>query len=376
MMPGWRGPVPGRGEGAKCRTLQGACCHYRFHVAAQQTTLSDATIKFYLTDWAMRYRLPPLPALRAFEASARHLSFKRAAAELFVTPAAVSQQIKVLEAYLGVSLFRRAPGELGLTEAGRAMLPRVREGLDALAAAVTLVQAPPENGLTVHAPPSFAQRWLVPRLSRFAAKHPDVALRLASDVCNIDGPGHGPEGVLANPRDAGSAVAIRFGKGVYPGFCSDLLLQPEYVLVCSPDLLGRSGPLSAPVDLGRQILIHDESIPDETMRPSWAEWFRLAGVADVDCSRGPRFSSAVLVLEAALGGQGVALALWPLVEADVRSGRLVVPFPVALPSRYVYSLVAHDAVQERPVVRDFRAWLMAEAGLAAAGPLAPMAGRI
>jgi LysR family glycine cleavage system transcriptional activator len=189
----------------------------------------------------MRYRLPPLPALRAFEASARHLSFKRAAAELFVTPAAVSQQIKVLEAYLGVSLFRRAPGELGLTEAGRAMLPRVREGLDALAAAVTLVQAPPENGLTVHAPPSFAQRWLVPRLSRFAAKHPDVALRLASDVCNIDGPG------AWAGRCAGQSAGCRqrrcdsLWQGVYPVSAAISCSSPSMCWYAAPISWGVAG---------------------------------------------------------------------------------------------------------------------------------------
>lgn len=316
----------------------------------------------------MSYRLPPLPALRAFEAAARHLSFKRAAEELFVTPAAVSQQIKALESYLGAPLFRRLPRALELSGYGRAMLPKVRDGLDCLAAAVELVRVQPEGLLTVHAPPSFAQRWLVPRLSRFGAQHPDVELRLASDVCNIDGLGRGPESLLTDPRDAGSAVAVRFGVADYPGFCRDLLLSPGYVLVCSPELLARTGPLPTPADLCQQVFIHDESIPDEAMRPSWAEWFRLAGVANVDTSRGPRFSSAVLVLEAALGGQGVALALWPLVEADVRSGRLVMPFSAVLPSRYVYSLVVPDVLTERPLVRNFRAWLLAEAGLAAAGP--------
>lgn len=316
----------------------------------------------------MRYRLPPLSALRAFEAVARHLSFKRAAEELFVTPAAVSQQIKALESYLGGPLFRRLPRALELSGLGRAMLPKVRDGLDCLAAAVELVRVRPEGLLTVHAPPSFAQRWLVPRLSSFSALHPDVELRLASDVCNIDGLGRGPEGLLTDPQDAGSAVAVRFGVADYPGFCRYPLLAPEYVLVCSPELLARTGPLMTPAELARQVFIHDESIPDETMRPSWAEWLRLAGVANVDASRGPRFSSAVLVLEAALGGQGVALALWPLVEADVRSGRLVMPFSAVLPSRYVYSLVVPDVLTERPLVRNFRAWLLAGAGSAAAGP--------
>mgnify|MGYP000920903984 FL=1 len=121
-------------------------------------------------------------------------------------------------------------------------------------------------------------------------------------------------------------------------------------------------------DLAQQVLIHDESIPDEAVRPSWDEWFRLAGVHGVDTSRGPRFSSAVLVLEAALGGQGVALSLWPLVEADVRAGRLLMPFPTVLPSRYVYSLVVPETLVERPLIRDFRAWLLAEAAAAGARP--------
>jgi len=241
----------------------------------------------------MSYRLPPLSALRAFEAVARHASFKKAAAELFVTPAAVSQQIKTLETYLGVALFRRLPRALELSEQGLAMLPKVREGLDCLVAAVEFARVRPDALLTVHAPPSFALRWLVPRLSRFGALHPDVKLRLASDVGNIDGVGRGPESLFVDLRDAGDAVAVRFGVNDYPGFRRDVLLAPEYVLVCSPDLLTRIGPLKTPADLRDQTLIHDESIPDESVRPSWAEWFRLAGVPDVDVSRGPRFSSAV-----------------------------------------------------------------------------------
>ena len=298
----------------------------------------------------MSYRLPPLPALRAFEAAARHLSFKKAADELFVTPAAISQQIKALESYLGVLLFHRLPRALELSEQGQAMLPKLREGMDCLAAAVEMAQQRPAGLLTVHAPPSFALRWLVPRLSRFAALHPEVELRLADDAGNIDGLGRGPESVLTDPRDAGSAVAVRFGMGDYPGFSRDLLLAPEYVLVCSPGLLSRSAPFATAADLAQQVLIHDESIPDEAVRPSWDEWFRLAGVHGVDTSRGPRFSSAVLVLEAALGGQGVALSLWPLVEADVRAGRLLMPFPTVLPSRYVYSLVVPETLVERPQI--------------------------
>jgi len=308
----------------------------------------------------MTYRLPALSALRAFEAAARHLSFKNAAAELCVTPAAVSQQIKSLETDLGVPLFRRLPRALELTAHGVAMLPKVMEGFACLAAAVEATRSADGGLLTVHAPPSLALRWLVPRLARFAVAHPDVALRLASDVSNIDGMGGGP---AADLRDSGSEVAIRFGAGHYAGFSCELILAPDYVLVCSPELLARIGPLLKPADIGDQVLIHDESIPDEEKRPSWREWFRLAGVPDAGATRGPRFSSAALVLEAVLGGQGMALTLRPLVEADVASGRLVIPFGTSLPSRYAYYLVIPEAISGRPAVQAFREWLLREVGV-------------
>lgn len=308
----------------------------------------------------MTYRLPALSALRAFESAARHLSFKNAAAELCVTPAAVSQQIKSLEGDLGVALFRRLPRALELTAQGAAMLPKVTEGFACLAAAVEATRTPDGGMLTVHAPPSLALRWLVPRLARFAVVHPEVPLRLASDVGNIDGVGASP---VADLRGSGSEVAIRFGAGHYAGFSCELILAPDYVLVCSPELLARSGPLHRPADICDQVLIHDESIPDEEKRPSWREWFRLAGVPDAGPTRGPRFSSAALVLEAVLGGQGMALALRPLVEADVASGRLVVPFGTSLPSRYAYYLVIPEAISGRPAVQAFREWLLREVGV-------------
>lgn len=311
----------------------------------------------------MTYRLPALSALRAFESAARHLSFKNAAAELCVTPAAVSQQIKSLESYLGVALFRRLPRALELTGQGAAMVPKVSEAFACLVAAVEATRPADGGLLTVHAPPSLALRWLVPRLSRFAAAHPEVALRLASDVGNIDGVGSGPVGPAADLRDAGSEVAIRFGEGHYAGFSCELILAPDYVLVCSPELLARIGPLCSPVDIGDQVLIHDESIPDAEKRPNWQEWFRLAGVPGKVDAGGPRFSSAALVLEAALDGQGMALTLRPLVEADVASGRLVMPFDTSLPSRYAYYLVIPEAIAARPAVQAFRGWLLREVGV-------------
>lgn len=308
----------------------------------------------------MSYRLPPLSALRAFESAARHLSFKRAAAELCVTPAAVSQQIKALESHLDTPLFRRLPRALELTEAGTAMLPKVSEGLANLVAAMETTRHGGPRALTVHVPPFFALRWLVPRLPGFADLHPEIELRLASSEASIDGMGEVVD-MLSDPHREATDVTVRFGTGRYTGFQCDPILLPDYMLACSPGLITRSGPLLTPADVCRQVLIHDESLPDDGGRPNWADWFRLAGLSGGDVSRGPRFSSTALVLEAVLGGQGVALILRPLIEAEVAAGRLVLPFEVSMPSRYAYYLVISEAVRERPEVRAFREWVLMEA---------------
>lgn len=311
----------------------------------------------------MAYRLPPLSSFRTFEAAARHLSFRKAADELHVTPAAVSQQIKSLETYLGVSLFLRLPKVLQLTEEGLAMYPRVRDGMDSFAAAIESTRRA-GLALNVTAPPSFATRWLVPRLARFSLAHAEVAIRISSNPENIDGPQTALDMTIeaSDPRHEASEVAIRFGTGVYPGYQVEKMLTPDYVLVCSPRLLDGEAPLRSPEDLVNQILIHDESIPDPEQRPSWHEWFKLAGVSGVDTERGPRFSNSILAQEAATEGQGVALALRPQVEAEVAAGRLAIPFATTLPSAYAYYLVIPQAIAERPVVTAFKDWLQAEAG--------------
>lgn len=311
----------------------------------------------------MAYRLPPLTSFRTFEAAARHLSFRKAADELHVTPAAVSQQIKSLETYLGVSLFLRQPKALQLTEEGLAMYPRVRDGMDSFAAAIESTRRA-GLALNVTAPPSFATRWLVPRLARFSLAHAEVAIRISSNPENIDGPQTALDMTIeaSDPRHEASEVAIRFGTGIYPGYQVEKMLTPDYVLVCSPRLLDGEAPLRSPEDLVNQILIHDESIPDPEQRPSWHEWFKLAGVSGVDTERGPRFSNSILAQEAATEGQGVALALRPQVEAEVAAGRLAIPFATTLPSAYAYYLVIPQAIAERPVVTAFKDWLRAEAG--------------
>ena len=311
----------------------------------------------------MTYRLPPLSAMRAFESAARHLSFKKAAEELHVTPAAISQQIKALESYLGVSLFHRLTRALEITPQGRAMLPKIREGFECFAAAIDGTRQEVEGALTVTAPPSFATRWLVPRLPRFSAMHPGIELRLSSSGDSVDRRGETLllDDELLDLRDPGSVLAIRYGTGNYPGLEVEQIFAPDWIPVCSPRLLSDQRRLDSPADLARHVLIHDETIDDEGIQPGWREWLACAGVATVDAGRGPRFSNAVLAVEAALDGQGVALALKPLVENDVAAGRLIVPFEIAVTSPFGYFLVMRKAVAHRHSVAAFRAWLLAEA---------------
>lgn len=309
----------------------------------------------------MSDRLPPLNALRAFEAAARHRSFKRAAEELFVTPAAISQQVKTLEDYLGVELFRRLTRAIELTPAAEAMLPKVREGFDCFAAGLAQARRAEERGrIAVAAPPNFVARWLMPRLSDFTSSHPQFDLRITGTLRAIDRP---DEELRLDPgRDDGEArLSVRYGMGDYPGSVVDLLFRPSYVPVCSPRLLGRGPALRKPSDLRHHALIHDDSSPGDEERPGWEEWLEIAGAKGVDASRGPRFSNASLVHEAAIDGVGVALALRPLVDSDIEAGRLVVPFDRAVPTRFAYYLVTPTALAGHPAAVTFRRWLTTQA---------------
>jgi len=294
----------------------------------------------------------------------RHLSFAKAATELNVTPAAVSQQIKKLESYLGVALFLRSPNALALTEDAQAMYPKVRAGLDQFAAGVEVTQHHQRRSLNVTAPPAFAARWLIPRLARFSAAHPDVLVRITSLIGNIDE----PDGMLAqstnliDPRSETSEVAIRFGTGLYPAYQVEKLFTPDFVVACSPSLCNGDLPLQQPEDLRRHVLIHDESTLVVESMPNWQAWLKRVGVSGVNVERGLRFSNAILTLEAARDGQGVAFVQKQLIEADVSSGRLQIPFSTSLPSRYAYFLVVAKAATTQPVVLDFQQWLREEIG--------------
>ena len=307
-------------------------------------------------------RAAPLHALRAFEAAARHLSFKKAAAELHVTAGAVSHQIKLLEDFLGVALFRRLTRALELTPDAIAMLPRVREGLESLQAAIDTVRAREETAaLTVIAPPNFAARWLVPRLARFTGANPNLELHVASRPAMIDGRDNGVLLPVADARDDAPVVMVRFGNGHYPGLQVDEVFSAVYVPVCSPKLMKGPLGLHGPADLRHHTLLHDDTVVEEGARPSWADFLASVGVRDLDSGRGPHFSDASLALEAAIEGMGVALAMKPLVSAEIEAGRLAVPFNVTAPTSYAYYLVTPENSAGNDGVSSFRDWLLEEA---------------
>ena len=307
-------------------------------------------------------RFPPLNALRAFEAAARHLSFKKAAKELHVTPGAVSHQIKLLEGHLGVSLFKRLTRALELTAEAQAMLPKVREGIESLHAAVERVRA--REGactLTVIAPPNFAARWLVPRLARFTNAHPNLELHVASRQAMVDSRENGGAEVPeADTREDAPVAMVRFGTGHYPGARVDEVFSAVYVPVCSPRLLTGEHPLRKPADLRFHTLLHDDTVVEEGARPSWSDWLQSVGVADVDATRGPHFSDAALAMDAAVEGMGVTLAMKPLLRTEIEAKRLAVPFDISAPTSYAYYLVTPEGGVGNRALDAFRKWLLEE----------------
>ncbi|MCH7888132.1 MAG: transcriptional regulator GcvA [Proteobacteria bacterium] len=292
----------------------------------------------------MARRLPPLNALRAFEAAARHLSFTRAAEELNVTQAAISHQVKGLEERLGVVLFRRLNRSLLLTDAGQSYLPEVRDAFDRIAEATWRITAHDSAGvLTVSVLPSFAAKWLVQRLGRFREAHPDIDVHVA------------PSDDLVDFARENVDLAIRYGQGEWPGLRADRLMTEELFPVCSPNLLQGPHPLSAPADLRHHTLLHDD------LRIDWRMWLMAAGVDGVDSRRGPGFTDSSMVIQAAVEGQGVALGRSALAAADLAAGRLVKLFDISLPAAVAYYVVCPEATAGRPKIVAFREWVIAEA---------------
>jgi LysR family glycine cleavage system transcriptional activator len=296
-----------------------------------------------------RRRLPPLNALRAFEAAARHLNFSRAADELAVTPGAVSQQIQNLEDYVGAALFKRTPKGLLLTDAAQTALPALREAFDRLAEAASLLTAAVDGRrLTVSVAPSFAAKWLVPRLGQFEAAHPQVDVWLSADMEVVD--------FALGEID----LAIRYGAGRYAGLEVVKLMSETVIAVASPELL-QENPIGAPADLANHVLLHDGSPDADDSCPDWSMWLAARGVKGVDGARGPRFNQSSLVIEAAVGGRGVALAKRTLAQADLDAGRLVAPLQDATAVDFAYFVVHPKAKGRLPQVKAFVGWLTAQA---------------
>lgn len=289
------------------------------------------------------HRLPPLKALRAFEAAARHLSIKDAAEELHVTPSAVSQLIRSLEERLGTRLFRRLNRALVLTEAGQAYLPPVHHAFRRIAKATQdVIALSGTSTLTVSAMPNFAVSWLIPRLARFRARHPEIDLQIQSTAKLTD-----------FARD-GVDVAIRHGLGRYPGLCSDRIMAVELVPVASPALLAVHERPSQPADIVNLPLLH------EAARADWRLWLDAQGVEYIDVPGGPSFDDETLRIHAALTGLGVALVRSALVRNELADGRLVSLSTTAWPSEFAYYCVCPQETADRPNIVAFRDWLIEE----------------
>lgn len=292
----------------------------------------------------MARRLPPLNSLKAFEAAARHLSFTRAAAELNVTQAAISHQVKGLEESLGLALFRRVNRSLLLTDEGQALYPDLGNAFDTIAAAVERLYERDQAGvLNLSTLDSIAASWLVPKIGKFRILHPDIDVRISTSDQVVDF------------TSGGFDMALRYGSGPYPGMEMVVLMKETMFPVLSPSLLEKFGPLDSLADLARFPLLHDD------MRDDWGVWREVAGISDMDISRGPSFSHSYLVQQAAVAGQGVALGRSVLIADDLAAGLLIKPFDIDLEGHHAYCAVYPKANAKRPKIIAFRDWLLTEA---------------
>jgi LysR family transcriptional regulator, glycine cleavage system transcriptional activator len=292
----------------------------------------------------MRRRLPSLNALKAFEATARHESFTKAAQELFVTQGAVSQQVKALEDDLGLRLFRRERQRLIITEAGRAYLEVVRDAFDRLGAGTErLLQRQKSGALTITTSPDFAAKWLVNRLGRFSEAHPEIDLRVSASMQHVD-----------FARDDFD-LAIRHGEGQWPGLHVTRLCTEELFPVCSPKLLSGRAGLRSPRDVKHHRLLYTNSTD------GWTKWLAKAGIVGADMKAGTLFNQSSMAIDAAIDGQGIALARSALAARDLISGRLVRPFREALEAPYAYWIVCPKSAADLPKISLFRSWLLQEA---------------
>jgi LysR family glycine cleavage system transcriptional activator len=283
---------------------------------------------------------PSLAALRAFETAARTLSFTAAAKQLSQTQGAISHQVNTLEARLGVKLFEREARGLKLTEAGGKYLPLVRDCLERLRTAEDMVRLERPYVLTVTVSPNFATKWLVPRLGSFSVTHPNLDLRISASLHHVD----------FNREDID--LAVRHGNGHWPDLHVTRLCAEELFPVCTPTLLKAGPPIRKPTDLLQHVLVHDRN------RKHWRDWLSVFGIESVVNERGPVFDQTALAIDAALSGQGVALARTALASLDLIAGRLVRPLQEAVPAEFAYWIVCRKSAADAPKISQFRSWLI------------------
>ena len=295
----------------------------------------------------MRRPMPPLNALKAFEATARHLSFTKAAAELHVTPAALSHQIRGLEDLLGLKLFFRRARAIELTDAARLIYPGIQTGFESLRAAVERLEPSRQDRvLVVSATPGLTAKWLAPRLYRFLGRHPDIDTRISASSAYV------------NFAADGVDVGIRLSSGNHPELYVEKLSDEWLLPLCSPRLLDGGHPLRSPKDLVHFTLIQVD-LPGVV--PTWSDWFQMAGIDGIDSTRGLRLNVADHALDAASESAGVVLAYKVVASRDIGLGRLIVPFgpEIALPGRS-YFFVCQKGHEKRAPVKAFRDWAFAE----------------
>ena len=289
----------------------------------------------------MARKLPPLNSLKSFEAAGRLLSFTLAAQELNVTQAAISHQIRVIEDFLDVSLFYRLPRKLVLTDQGKALLPEVIDAFDILAAAIGTVSKDPENRLlSVRLAPSFAAKWLSPKLKYFWLQNPEIDLCLFHSHAAVDFDRENID------------IAVTYGKGDWPGVVSEQLLSLDFSPVCAPSFLENDKPLNDKNNLKYYTLLHDANYE------CWSEWLKLAGIQDTPSNKGTIIDDTNVLIQAAVDGQGVALGSTTFVQDHLEAGRLIKPFDITLVNDFAYYIVYPKSHLNNPAVRAFRDWLL------------------
>jgi LysR family glycine cleavage system transcriptional activator len=310
----------------------------------------------------MSRKIPSLNAIRAFEAAARLMSFSRAGQELRVTQGAISRQIKTLEIYLGVPLFIRLTRAIELTEHGRLYLAATRDALDRIEETTLRIISQPGAGvLTVNVLPTLAMRWLIPRLPGFTGAHPGIEVRMITSISPVHFEREDLDLAIrvgtppnARIRRGGPRIDLRMAED-WTGVRADRLMPDVLVPVCSPALRDGATPLRRPADLARHVLLHTASRPH-----GWPDWLRAVGLTGVDAEAGPAFGHFFMSLQAAMEGKGVALIPRILVESDLASGNLIVPFEVPVESAGAYFLLCRERQANLPRIKAFREWLLSE----------------